>query len=133
MIYTAVCSLHLEHPVKLKFCFIKNICLTIAAFRNACVICIHRRICQISIKQVSDSLCPRYNIATIVAGIMPATGNINLIICSVNSSLCVMASTMTKISICYSSTTSLEIEHFYRICQQIGIGILFNREFIGII
>ena len=80
VINSAVLPLHFLHPLQLIANLIQNIRNPVAAFRNAACVSIQLRILLVCIQQICYCLCRRYNVSAIVPGIMPAAGNIDLLI-----------------------------------------------------
>ena len=131
MINSAVLPLHFLHPLQLIANLIQNIRNPVAAFWNAACVSIQLRILLVCIQQICYCLCRRYNVSAIVPGIVPAAGNINLLIGAINGRHGAVACRVTKGAVLNRSAAALQIEHLHAVIQQVAVNIVPDLKGVG--
>ena len=79
MIDAAVFRLHFKHPVKFIFDFLQAVIHTVSALGDAGIIeqpAVHLP----AEEQIGSSLCPGYDIPSVIACVMPASADVDLLI-----------------------------------------------------
>ena len=97
MVNAAVCVLHLEHPLELETSFVENIGNLVSALRDTGAVAEESGSSLISVEKVSDSLSTRNYISAVVAGIVPAAADVDLICGAVNCCERLVAGFVTKV------------------------------------
>ena len=131
VINSAVLPLHFLHPLQLIANLIQNIRNPVAAFRNAACVSIQLRILLVCIQQICYCLCRRYNVSAIVPGIVPAAGNIDLLIGAINGRHGAVACRVTKGAVLNRSAAALQIEHLHAVIQQAAVNIVPDLKGVG--
>ena len=133
VVNAAVGGLHLHHPVELVLGLIEDVGLAVAALRDADVIAIGGRGGEVGVHQVSDCLRCRYDISAVVAGIVPAAGNVDLLAGTINGRHGVVAGRVAELAALYRTAAALEIEHLHGLIQHVIIDIVADREGVGLV
>ena len=117
VVNTAVVSLHLEHPIQ----------LVLGRFEDLRI-----GICLVCIQQVADGLCSSNDISAVVTGIMPAAGNIDLLVGAVDGRHTGVAGCVAELAGVDRNAAALEVEHLDAVVIQCAVGICADHERIAL-